>query len=169
VLRRLYPYQALNQLAFSRTWPSADDLPAISVGSEGFYAVVSRPGLGGELLLADMSASEAVAVHELPADLVHVAVAHGVRVIQPDPEFGAPLQVLRLVSPVCGHFIGRVTRLPRAMGEGRDSLHGKRFRPASVPTEAPRVGPLWLFGVPVRDGLGASGVIPRSRHSGLVA
>jgi hypothetical protein len=60
VLRRLYPYQALNQLAFSRTWPPADDLPAINVGSEGLYAVVSRPGPGGELLLEDMSASEAV-------------------------------------------------------------------------------------------------------------
>ena len=60
VLRRLYPYQALNQLAFSRTWPPADDLPAINVGSEGLYAIVSDSGPGGELLLEDTNVSEAV-------------------------------------------------------------------------------------------------------------
>jgi Family of unknown function (DUF6193) len=60
VLRRLYPYQAMNQLAFSRTWPPADDLPAINVGSVGLYAVLSRPGPSGELLLEDTSVSAAV-------------------------------------------------------------------------------------------------------------
>ena len=52
VLRAMFPYQAANQLAFSRTttFPFSDDLPAIFVGSTGSYFVVSRSGPDGEVL-----------------------------------------------------------------------------------------------------------------------
>ena len=61
ILRRLYPYQAMNQLAFSHTDPPSDELPAVGAGSTGWYAVVSHPGPSGEAILETDDVQEAVA------------------------------------------------------------------------------------------------------------
>jgi Family of unknown function (DUF6193) len=60
-LRRYFPYQALNQLAFSTvdTFPFDTHRPAVGVGSLGIYAVVNRPGLGGEILTETVDPVEA--------------------------------------------------------------------------------------------------------------